>query len=137
MTQALRILEKLDIAATGVRRQDRPDVRVDAVSASEFDVYVPVGSDERAEVTLVQRDPASPDQRAALKKYYDDDSYQLVLTPDTTGMKTPIAVTAWNRDPVPNGTGRLMTCPQVDDATFTAIESFKDEHRSRGPEPVP
>jgi len=77
------------------------------------------------------------DQRAALKKYYDDDSYQLVLTPDTTGMKTPIAVTAWNRDPVPNGTGRLMTCPQVDDATFTAIESFKDEHRSRGPEPVP
>jgi len=77
------------------------------------------------------------DQRAALKKYFDDDSYQMVLVPDTTGMKGKVSVTAWNRDPVPNGTGRLLTCPQFNDELFTAIESFKDEHRSRGPEPVP
>lgn len=77
------------------------------------------------------------DQRAALKKFYDDDSYQMVLVPDTTGMKYQVAATAWNRDPVPNGTGRLMGCPQFNDEIFTALEAFKDEHRSRGPEPVP
>lgn len=77
------------------------------------------------------------DQRAALKKYFDDDTYQMVLTPDTTGMTYAVAATAWNRDPEPNGTGRLLGCAKFDDAIFTALESFKDENRSRGPEPVP
>jgi hypothetical protein len=77
------------------------------------------------------------DQRAALKKYYDDDTYQMVLVPDTTGMKYAVAATAWNRDPQPNGTGQLLGCPQFNDEIFTALESFKDENRSRGPEPVP
>lgn len=77
------------------------------------------------------------DQRAALKKYFDDDSYQMVLVPDTTGMKYAVAVTAWNRDPEPNGTGQLLGCMKYSDEMFTAIESFKDENRSRGPEPVP
>jgi hypothetical protein len=77
------------------------------------------------------------DQRAALKAFYDEDTYQLVLVPDTTGMPFAVAVTAWNRDPQPNGTGQLLGCKKFDDEIFTAIESFKDEHRSRGPEPVP
>ncbi|HEX2071042.1 MAG TPA: DUF3105 domain-containing protein [Thermoleophilaceae bacterium] len=77
------------------------------------------------------------DQRAALKKYYDDDSYQMVLVPDTTGMKYAVAATAWNRDPEPNGTGQLLGCMKYGDDIFTALESFKDENRSRGPEPVP
>ena len=77
------------------------------------------------------------DQRAALKKFYDDDTYQMFLIPDMTGMTYQVAATAWNRDPQPNGTGRLMGCPKFNDQIFTAIESFKDENRSRGPEPVP
>lgn len=77
------------------------------------------------------------DQRAALKKFYDDDTYQMFLVPDTTGMTYAVATSAWNREPEPNGTGRLMGCPKFNDEVFTAIESFKDEHRSRGPEPVP
>lgn len=77
------------------------------------------------------------DERAALKKYFDDDTYQMVLTPDMTGMPYAVAATAWNRDPEPNGTGRLLGCPKFNDEIFTAIESFKDENRSRGPEPVP
>jgi hypothetical protein len=77
------------------------------------------------------------DQRAALKAYYDDDTYQMVLVPDTSGMTYAVAATAWNRDPQPNGTGRLLGCAKFDDEVFTAIESFKDENRSRGPEPVP
>lgn len=77
------------------------------------------------------------DDRAALKKYYDEDSYQMVLVPDTTGMPYQVAATAWNRDPEPNGTGRLLGCKKFNDEVFTALESFKDENRSRGPEPVP
>ncbi len=68
---------------------------------------------------------------------FDDDSYQMVLVPDTTGMTYQVAATAWNRDPEPNGTGQLLGCPKFNDEVFTAIESFKDENRSRGPEPVP
>jgi hypothetical protein len=52
-------------------------------------------------------------------------------------MKHAVAVSAWNRDPKPNGTGRLLACPSYNDEIFTAIESFKDENRSQGPEPVP
>jgi Protein of unknown function (DUF3105) len=77
------------------------------------------------------------EQRAALKAYFDDDPYQMLLVPDETGMKYDVAATAWNRDPDPNGTGRLMGCPRYSDEVFTAFETFKDEHRSRGPEPVP
>jgi hypothetical protein len=77
------------------------------------------------------------DDRAALKAYYDDDPYQMVLTPDTTEMEYAVAASAWNRDPQPNGTGRLLGCPEFNDEVFTALEAFKDEHRSRGPEPIP
>lgn len=77
------------------------------------------------------------EQRASLKAYYDDDPYQMVLVPDETGMTYAVAATAWNRDPQPNGTGRLLGCKRFGDDVFTAIEAFKDEHRSRGPEPVP
>ena len=76
-------------------------------------------------------------QRADLKAFYDDDPYQMVLVPDETGMTYDVAATAWNRDPVPLGTGRLMGCPKYDDEVFTALEAFKDEHRSRGPEAIP
>ncbi|HEU0018975.1 MAG TPA: DUF3105 domain-containing protein [Thermoleophilaceae bacterium] len=77
------------------------------------------------------------DQRAALKAFYDEDTYQMVLVPDTTGMTYAVAATAWNRDPEPNGTGQLLGCAEFNDEIFTALESFKDENRSRGPEPVP
>jgi Protein of unknown function (DUF3105) len=77
------------------------------------------------------------DQRANIKAYYDSDTYQMLITPDTSGMTYAVAATAWNRDPQPNGTGQLLGCPRYNDDVYTAIESFKDEHRSRGPEPVP
>jgi hypothetical protein len=79
--------------------------------------------------------PAS--DRAALKKYYDDDPYQMVLVANQTKMPYDVAVSAWNKDPEPNGTGRLLACKKYNDNVFTAIEAFKDENRSRGPEPVP
>jgi hypothetical protein len=77
------------------------------------------------------------EQRDNLKALYDEDEYQMVLTPNETGMKYAVAATAWNAEPVPNGTGRLLGCPKFNDRVYDALRTFKDEHRSNGPEAVP
>jgi hypothetical protein len=77
------------------------------------------------------------EQRAALNAYFEDDTYQMLILPDETGMKYDVAVTAWNRDPRPDGTGRLLGCQSFGDDIFTAIDTFKNENRGQGPEPVP
>ena len=77
------------------------------------------------------------DDRANLAALFEEDTYQMVITPDPTKMKYAVAATAWNAEPEPNGTGRLLGCPKMDDGVFDAIRAFKDEHRSNGPEPVP
>lgn len=76
-------------------------------------------------------------QRATLKALFDEDPYQMLITPDPTHMTYAVAATAWNADPKPNGTGRLMGCPRFTTRVVDAIRAFKDEHRSNGPEPVP
>jgi len=75
--------------------------------------------------------------RANLKALYDEDPYQVIVTPDPTGMTYAVAATAWNGDPQPNGTGRLLGCPKFTPAIYDALRAFKDEHRSNGPEAVP
>ena len=76
------------------------------------------------------------DVRADLRKLFDDDPYQMLLVP-RANMPYAVASTAWNRDPEPYGTGRLLGCPRVNDKTWDALRTFRDEHRSNGPEPVP
>ena len=81
--------------------------------------------------------PSLPEeQRADLKALFDEDSYQMLLVP-RPNMPYQVAASAWNRDPVPNGTGRLMTCDRMTPDVFDALRAFRDEHRSNGPEPVP
>ena len=75
--------------------------------------------------------------RADLKALFDEDSYQMVLTPDPTGMKYQVAATAWSREPTPDGTGRLLGCQEFDDKTMDALQAFRDEYRGNGPEAVP
>lgn len=75
--------------------------------------------------------------RASLKAYFDHDSYQLVLVPETTGMEYDVAATAWHRNPRPRGTGRLLGCPEYNDDVYTALERFKERNRGRGPEIIP
>jgi hypothetical protein len=77
------------------------------------------------------------DDRANLKALYDDDSYQMILTPDNTGMTYAVAATAWNAQPTPLGTGQLLGCPKFTPGVYDAIRAFKDENRSNGPEAVP
>lgn len=75
--------------------------------------------------------------RASLKAYFDHDSYQLLLVPETTGMEYDVAATAWHRNPRPRGTGRLLGCPEYNDDVYTALERFKERNRGRGPEIIP
>jgi hypothetical protein len=81
--------------------------------------------------------PGLPEQqRADLKTLFDEDTYQMALVP-RRDMPYEVAASAWNRDPLPGGTGRLLTCDRMNAKVFDAIRAFRDEHRSNGPEPVP
>jgi hypothetical protein len=81
--------------------------------------------------------PSLPEQqRADIRALVEDDSYQMVLVP-RRNMPYAVAATAWNAEPAPNGTGRLMGCNEVNDKTLDALAAFRDENRSQGPEPVP
>ena len=76
------------------------------------------------------------DSRANLKALFDEDTYQMVLTP-RKNMEYDVAASAWNADPDPEGTGQLLACPKHGEKVFDALRTFRDEHRSNGPEPVP
>jgi hypothetical protein len=81
--------------------------------------------------------PSLPeDQRADIRALVDDDTYQMFLVP-RANMPYAVAATAWNADPPPGGTGRMLLCNEVNDKTFDALAAFRDEHRSQGPEPIP
>jgi hypothetical protein len=81
--------------------------------------------------------PSLPeDQRANIRALVDDDPYQMFLVPRSK-MPYAVAATAWDADPAPNGTGKMMTCNKVNDQTYDALAAFRDEHRSQGPEPIP
>ncbi len=75
-------------------------------------------------------------QRADIRAMVEDDPYQMVLVP-RKNMPYAVAATAWDADPAPNGTGELLLCNDVNDKTFDALQAFRDEHRSQGPEPIP
>jgi Protein of unknown function (DUF3105) len=74
--------------------------------------------------------------RSTLRALFEEDDYQLVLTP-RANMPYEVAATAWNGDPQPGGTGRTLGCPKWSDEVVDALRAFRDEHRSRGPEPIP
>jgi Protein of unknown function (DUF3105) len=81
--------------------------------------------------------PGLPEgERADLRALFDEDSYQMVMVP-RQDMPYAVAASAWNRDPIPNGTGRLLTCDRMTPEVFDALRAFRDEHRSNGPEAIP
>jgi hypothetical protein len=81
--------------------------------------------------------PGLPEgERADLRALFDEDSYQMVMVP-RQDMPYAVAASAWNRDPIQNGTGRLLTCDRMTPEVFDALRAFRDEHRSNGPEAIP
>jgi hypothetical protein len=86
---------------------------------------------------IVWAKPGLPEEdRANLRALFDEDTYQMFLVP-RADMPYAVAASAGNAEPVPNGTGRLMLCREFTPAIYDALRAFRDEHRSRGPEPVP
>jgi hypothetical protein len=101
------------------------------------DVKELVHSLEHGRVVIWFKKSLSEEQRADLKALYDEDTYQMLLVPNETDMPYAVAASAWNREPVPGGAGRLLGCPRYDEGIFDAVRAFRDEHRSNGPEAVP
>ncbi len=91
---------------------------------------------EHGRVIVWVRPNLPEEERANLKALFDEDTYQMFLV-TRRDMPYAVAASAWNAEPVPNGTGRLMLCREFTPAIYDAIRAFRDEHRSRGPEPVP
>jgi Protein of unknown function (DUF3105) len=86
---------------------------------------------------IVWAKPSLPrDARETIRALFDEDEYQMVVVP-RRNMEPALAATAWNRDPDPGGTGRTLACPEWNEEVVDAIRTFRDEHRSNGPEPVP
>jgi hypothetical protein len=101
------------------------------------DVKELVHSLEHGRIVIWFRKNLPEDQRANLKAFYDEDTYQMLLAPNETDMPYAVAASAWNREPTPAGTGRLLGCSEYSPEVFDALRAFKDEHRSNGPEAVP
>ena len=86
---------------------------------------------------IIWAKPSLPaEARKQLRALFDEDDYQMILV-RRADMPYAVAATAWSRDPTPNGTGRLMGCPSWNDNIIDALRSFRDEHRSNGPEDIP
>lgn len=82
--------------------------------------------------------PSAPDKvKGDLKALYDEDPFQMLLTPGPPNMPFEVAASAWGREPEPNGRGYLLGCPRMNPKVFDALRAFKEEHRGNGPEAVP
>jgi hypothetical protein len=86
---------------------------------------------------LVWVKPGLPEEaRESIRALFDEDTYQMLVVP-RPNMRPALAATAWNRDPDPGGTGRSLICPEWNEEVVDAIRTFRDEHRSNGPEAIP
>lgn len=86
---------------------------------------------------IIWAKPGLPEEtRSSLRALVDEDSYQMFLVP-RRDMPYAVAATAWNGEPAPEGTARMLLCDEVNQETWDALRAFRDEHRSRGPEPIP
>ena len=56
----------------------------------------------------------------------------MVLVP-RENMPYAVAATAWDADPAPNGTGELLTCNDVNDKTFDALQRVPRRAPLAGP----
>jgi uncharacterized protein DUF3105 len=95
-----------------------------------------VHSEEHGRIIVWFKPSLPKDQRADLKALFDDDPYQMLLVP-RRNMPYAVAAAAWNRDPEPVGTGRVLGCPSVNPGVFDGLRAFRDDYRGDGPEAVP
>jgi hypothetical protein len=95
-----------------------------------------VHAHEHGRVVLWVKPSLPRDARETIRALFEEDEYQMIVVP-RRNMEPAVAATAWNKDPDPGGTGQTLRCPEWNDQVPDAIRTFRDEHRSNGPEPVP
>jgi hypothetical protein len=79
----------------------------------------------------VQYKPGTPKKTVAQLEALlreQSDGYHMLLFQNTTGMKAPVAATAWTHS---------LTCPTMNDKVFDAIRTFRARYIDKGPENVP
>jgi hypothetical protein len=91
---------------------------------------------EHGRVVIWVKPSAPRDVRQKIRALFDEDTYQMIVV-GRENMPYEVAATAWSADPTPLGTGRTLGCPKWSDAVIDALRTFRDEHRSNGPEPIP
>lgn len=92
---------------------------------------------EHGRVIIWVKPSVSEDARAEIRAISDEDEGFQTLLVERKEMPYVVAATAWNRDPLPGGTGRTLGCDRWTPEVVDALRAFRDEHRSNGPEPVP
>jgi Protein of unknown function (DUF3105) len=92
---------------------------------------------EHGRVIIWVKPSVAEDARATIRAMSDEDEGFQTLLVQRKNMPYAVAATAWNAEPPPGGTGRMLLCDEVNDKTFDALAAFRDEHRSQGPEPIP
>ena len=106
-----------------------------AYSQAPPDLYV-VHSQEHGRVVIWFKTGAPREVRANLRSLFDQDQgFQLLVVP-RNNMPYEVAATAWNRDPEPRGTGKVLGCTKVNDSTYDALRAFIEDNRGNGPEVV-
>ena len=96
-----------------------------------------VHSLEHGRVVIWVKPSVPADVRATIRAMTDEDEGFQTLLVQRRDMPYAVAATAWNRDPLPGGTGRTLGCERWTPEVLDALRAFRDEHRSNGPEPVP
>ena len=87
-----------------------------------------VHSLEHGRVILWYQPNGSAELKGQLKTLFDEDTYHMLLTPNTRDMPSQVAASSWTRS---------ITCPSVNDNTWDALRLFRDRYRDQAPEQVP
>jgi hypothetical protein len=112
-----------DPAADGAYAKAPPDVKL-------------VHTQEHGRIVIWFKPSLPKADRAGLKALFDQDSDKMVLVP-RANMPYDVAATAWGAAPTPLGTGYVMGIPHFTPKVYDALRTFRDEHRGKGPEPIP
>ena len=92
------------------------------------DVEPLVHSLEHGRVIFWYQPDATPQLRGQLKALFDDDSFHVILAPNSRNMPSQVAASSWTRS---------ITCERVNDNTWDALRLFRDRYRDQAPEQVP
>jgi hypothetical protein len=95
-----------------------------------------VHNQEHGRVIIWVKPTLPVDDRKQIRALFDEDQYQMVVV-QRANMPYAIAATAWGKDPQELGTGYTMGCDKWSPEIIDALRTFRDEHRSDGPEPIP